>query len=302
MTNGATNGRWAWPADLHRSGVVGMNARNLHYLARLNPRAHYPRLDDKVLTKQLCEANGIAVPDTYAVVERFGEIRQLDRLLGSRTEFVVKPARGAGGRGVLVVVGRDAETFELARGTRLSSAELRYHLSTILSGLYSLGGRADRAIIEQRIRPHDVFRTVSVDGTPDVRVLVYRFTPAMAMLRLPTRASGGRANLHQGAVGVGVDMETGRTRGGVWHSRAVGAHPDTGASVAGHQIPHWDAILGHAARLGRALEMGYVGVDVVLDAERGPVVLEANTRPGLAIQIANRRGLRDVLDRIDRGL
>lgn len=44
-----------------------------------------------------------------------------------------------------------------------------------------------------------------------------------------------------------------------------------------------------------AIEMtglGYLGADFVLDKERGPVLLELNARPGLAIQIANRSGLR----------
>ena len=44
-------------------------------------------------------------------------------------------------------------------------------------------------------------------------------------------------------------------------------------------------------RLSHALQLGYVGVDIVLDANYGPMVLEANARPGLNIQIANNQGL-----------
>jgi hypothetical protein len=39
---------------------------------------------------------------------------------------------------------------------------------------------------------------------------------------------------------------------------------------------------------------------MVLDADLGPLVLELNARPGLAIQIANGRGLRGTLDAIDK--
>ena len=283
---------WAWPRELHERRVLGINARNLELLSVLNPRAHYPRLDDKVLTKQLCEAQGIPVPATYVVIERFGDIRQFADALGQHQEFVVKPARGAGGRGILVIVRHDGTDFETSRGSMLSLAEVKYHLSTALSGLYSLGGRPDRAIIEQRIRPHPVFESLVVGGTPDIRILVHRYAPVMAMLRLPTRASDGRANLHQGAVGVGIDLETGRTFGGVCRGRAITVHPDTGVPISGKEVPHWQEALDIAAELSKALQMGYIGVDIVLDATQGPLVLEANARPGLAIQIANRCGLR----------
>ena len=37
--------------------------------------------------------------------------------------------------------------------------------------------------------------------------------------------------------------------------------------------------------------MGYLGVDIVIDATAGPLMLELNARPGLNIQIANQEGL-----------
>ena len=45
--------------------------------------------------------------------------------------------------------------------------------------------------------------------------------------------------------------------------------------------------------------MGYIGVDFVIDAKIGAVVLEANARPGLAIQVAHRIGLLPRLKLID---
>jgi alpha-L-glutamate ligase-like protein len=283
---------WVWPCELRRRGVLGINRRNLAFLSPLNPRRLYPRVDDKTITKDICEARGIPVPETFAVVERYGDVRRWAELTAGHDEFVVKPARGSGGEGILVVIGRDDTGLVTANGRRWASSEVRYHLASILAGLYSLGARPDRAIIEQRIRPHAVFADLAVGGTPDVRVICHCGEPVMAMLRLPTRASDGRANLHQGAVGAGIDLDTGRTTGGVLFSRAVESHPDTQAPISGRQIPHWADLLDVARRLSRALELGYVGIDQVLDEERGPVVLEANARPGLAIQVANRRGLR----------
>ena len=128
-------------------------------------------------------------------------------------------------------------------------------------------------------------------GTPDVRIILYRHVPIMAMVRLPTVESQGRANLHQGAAAAAVHLVTGRTFGGVCKNRIVSRHPDTGELIAGFEIPGWKELLGAAMKLSDALEMGYIGVDFVVDASIGPVVLEANARPGLAIQVAHHIGL-----------
>jgi len=144
-----------------------------------------------------------------------------------------------------------------------------------------------------------VFAEVSYQGVPDIRVIVYRGYPAMAMVRLPTRASDGKANLHQGAVGAGVDMSLGETLTGVLDNDVVDEHPDTGALVSGLLIPQWDFILQSAARGYEVTELGYLGVDMVIDRDLGPLILEMNARPGLNIQIANCTGLASRIARID---
>src|SRR5207244_11055997 len=58
--------------------------------------------------------------------------------------------------------------------------------------------RPDQALLQQRVRLHPTFEAIAYKGIPDVRVVLYRNQTAMAMLRLPTKESNGRANLHQG--------------------------------------------------------------------------------------------------------
>ncbi|MCV6604657.1 MAG: alpha-L-glutamate ligase-like protein, partial [Porticoccaceae bacterium] len=123
--------------------------------------------------------------------------------------------------------------------------------------------------------------------------------PVMAMLRCSTRESDGKANLHQGAVGVGVDIVSGTSICAVQHNCNVERHPDTGHSFDGLSIPQWSKILKLAAGCFEMTGLGYLGADVVLDSKRGPLILEINARPGLAIQIANRAGLRKRLQEID---
>jgi alpha-L-glutamate ligase-like protein len=296
--------RWLFTAArrLRELGVLGMNRRNAACILDHNPRANFPLVDDKMRLHRLCRDIGVPTPDVFAEVTSYSMLRRLAALLGERGDFVLKPNRGSAGRGVLVVVVGDANGFRRHNGDLLRLDELKQHVSDILSGMYSLGGQPDSAIVQQRVRLHPAFAAVTYKGIPDVRVILYRDQPAMAMLRLPTKQSGGRANLHQGGIGVGVELETGLTHHAVQRDRSVERHPDTGRAVVGLRVPFWDEVLTMSRRVSEAVGLGYVGVDIVLDAARGPMLLEANARPGLAIQIANGRGLTPALEAIDERL
>jgi len=287
---------------LRKTGVLGLNERNSDFIMRLNPRRLYPRVDDKALTKELALAAGMAVPDLYGVIAHQGEVRLFPRLVADHDSFVIKPAQGSGGDGILVVTGRSKrkrDTFRLASGLLITQDEISYHLSNIVGGQYSLSGNPDKALLEYCVQFDPVFADVSYQGVPDIRVVVYRGYPAMAMVRLPTRASDGKANLHQGAVGAGIHMSTGVTMNGVLNNEVVDDHPDTGALVAGLEIPHWGFILESSAEAFEVTGLGYLGVDMVIDRNRGPLILEMNARPGLNIQIANGAGLRRRIERIE---
>jgi alpha-L-glutamate ligase-like protein len=289
------------PLRLRRRGVLGMNARNAGVVLGYNPRALFPLVDDKLLFLELCQRIGVPTPTLFAVFDRHGDLRYLGETLTAAPDCVIKPARGSSGRGVVVLTGSADDGCRRHNGSVATLGELRRHVSDVLSGLYSLGGRPDRALVQQRLRTHPTLERISYRGTPDVRVLVYRGEVALGMLRLPTLESGGRANLHQGGVGVGVDVQSGRTTRAVWRDRTVHRHPDTGAALGGREIPEWSAVLAMAKTVARATGLGYVGVDVVPDVG-GPVVLEANARPGLAIQTATGIGLQGVLAVIDRAI
>jgi alpha-L-glutamate ligase-like protein len=178
--------------------------------------------------------------------------------------------------------------------------EIRQQVSDIISGLYSLGERPDEALVQQRVLLHPAFQRICYQGIGDVRVIVYRKMPLMAMLRLPTKVSGGRANLHQGGIGAGVDLDTGLTCLAVMRDRVAERHPDTGVNLIGFEVPDWKQVIDMACKVASAVGLGYVGVDIVLDRDQGPLLLEANARPGLAIQVANGQGLLPRLHAIRR--
>lgn len=196
------------------------------------------------------------------------------------------------GNGIWVITGRDNNGYTRSGGRRIGLKHLRYHMAQILGGLYSLNGYPDRVIIQHLAKVHKSFADVSFNGVPDVRVIVFKGFPVMAMTRLPTRESGGRANLHQGALGAGIDLIHGTTTTCVHHNRIISIHPDTGRPLAGINIPYWNEILAMAVKGFDLTGLGYLGVDIIIDEKLGPLLLEMNARPGLAIQLANLTGLK----------
>ncbi len=286
--------------NLRKIGLIGIGQRNAHYVLRYNPRKFYPRVDDKLLTKQLAVAAGLPVPELFAVVREEHEIAELHAKLVDHEQFVVKPAHGSGGDGILVISGRRGDRYRRSNGHLMSRGEFEHHLSNALSGLFSLGGHPDHLLVEYCVQFDPVFDQVSYKGVPDIRIIVFLGYPVMAMVRLPTRLSDGKANLHQGAIGVGIDIPTGLTRRGVWGTEIIRDHPDTERTIVGLQIPRWDELLSMASRCYELSGLGYVGVDFVLDHAKGPMILELNARPGLAIQIANGNGLQHRLHKVER--
>ena len=289
---------FASPRRLHRLGVLGMNRRNAEFVMAHNARRLYPLVDNKLLTKQLALARGIAVPQLYAVIAAQHQSRDLGRIAAAHEDFVIKPAHGSGGNGILVVCGRFGNSFRKPNGDLITLSAMQHHVSNIVSGMYSLGGLPDQALIEYRVKFDPFFEHLSFQGVPDIRVIVFRGVPVAAMARLPTRASGGRANLHQGAMGVGIDLATGISRDGVLRNRACAVHPDTGHTAVGIVTPHWERILRLAIECADTVGLGYLGADIVMDRDLGPLMLELNARPGLTVQVANQRGLLLNLERV----
>ena len=284
---------------LRQIGMVGIGQRNADYVLLYNPRKFYPRVDDKLITKRLAIEAGLPVPELYAVVSEEHQISELHEKLKPHEQFVVKPAHGSGGDGILVITGRRGDKYRRSNGNLMPREEFEHHLSNALSGLFSLGGHPDHLLVEYCVQFDPIFDQVSYKGVPDIRIIVFLGYPVMAMIRLPTRLSDGKANLHQGAIGVGIDIPSGKTKRGVWGTEIIREHPDTEHSIVGLQIPRWDELLNMASRCYELSGLGYVGVDFVLDRHQGPLILELNARPGLAIQMANGNGLLHRLKKVE---
>lgn len=286
-------------SKLQQIGVVGMNYRNIELIGRYNARSKYPLVDNKLFTKKIAKDIGISVTELYATVELQFQLKDLHKILAPYDSFVIKPNHGSGGKGILVITHKDNDSYVKLSGETLSLRDLQSHISNILSGLHSLGGRYDIAIIEKLVTFDPMFEKYSYEGVPDIRVIVYQGYPIMAMMRCPTHASDGKANLHQGAVGVGIDLKTGGAINAVIKNHPITNHPDTGYGFSDLHIPDWEKILNIAALSYDMTGLGYLGADIVFDKNLGPLLLELNARPGLSIQIANGKGLKKRIKLID---
>jgi alpha-L-glutamate ligase-like protein len=287
------------PFKLRRKGIMGMNKRNHSYIGRYNDRSKYPLVDDKLQTKLIAQRAGCTVPKLIGVISNQADVKSIHAMVKEWPGFVIKPARGSGGKGILVIMSHKDGVYTKPSGATINQQDVERHISNALAGLFSLGGKNDVAVVENLIKFDDCFEGFSYEGVPDVRIIVFKGYPVMAMMRLSTSASDGKANLHQGAVGVGLDIATGKAVRAVQFNLPITEHPDTGKELSTLQVPHWKKLLTLASSAWEMTGLGYMGTDMVLDKEEGPMVLELNARPGLAIQIANGAGLLPRLQHIE---
>jgi len=141
-------------------------------------------VDNKLQTKLLVAKQGIATPHLIGALRTQRDLQDLPTFLQPHDGFVIKPAKGSGGKGIMVIVASRDEIFVKSNGQELPVYEIRHHVSNILSGLFSLGGTPDVAIVEELIKPESSYKDLSVEGLPDIRIIVYRGFPVMAMMRL----------------------------------------------------------------------------------------------------------------------
>ncbi len=275
--------------------VMGMNQRNLGLIYPNNARKNYKYADDKYLAKEIMEANNVKCPRTYGVVEKIGEIEEVWQMVSQWPMLVVKPAKGAGGKGIMILK-RQGDQWRKGSGP-ISESQIFTHIANIIFGVFSFGDD-DLALIEEYVVPHEFFGEIYPAGVPDFRVILLRGVPVMGMLRMPTARSNGKANLHQGGLGIGVDMETGKLKQAYDGKRHMATHPDSGSVITGKPIPHWEELVALSVQTAKEFPLDYLGVDLVMDKTHGPMVMEVNVRPGLGIQLANQEGMKEALKRL----
>ena len=274
-------------------GVMGLNRRNIELIYPNNNRKDYSLADDKVQTKTILHNHNIAAAETYAVITRIGDIKRQWKLVADKQTLAIKPANGSGGGGIKILK-KNKEGKWLSSGKIISNAEILNHITNIVSGFYSKSS-SDSCLIEECIIPHPFFAQIYGDGVPDFRIITLDAIPLMAMLRMPTSKSEGKANLHQNGVGIGVDMATGTLTQVFDGEKYLNHHPDNPENIVGKDIPFWKEMCELAKKTAQVFPLKYLGIDIVLDDNKGPQIMEVNVRPGLGIQLVNKYGLANAI-------
>lgn len=277
----------------NRKSVLGINERNLTYIREYNRSKAKRIADDKILTKTVLSKAGIPTPKLIKTIKTLQELRHLD-VNTLPNSFVLKPVTGLEGGGIEIFYNRDKDGNWI-RGdkSKVSQDDFYHHCVDILNGRYSIHQEPDAILLEERVKVHHDFKYYAYKGTPDIRIIVFNNIPVMSYVRLPTKESGGRANLAQGAIGVGIDIAKGRTTSAI-HGKSgyIEYVPGTKLRLSGLKIPYWSKILTYAVDAQKATDLRFAAVDFLLDRDLGPVIVELNARPGLSIQLANDDGLR----------
>lgn len=290
--------------------ILGLNRRNQEYIRPFNPPSAKRIADNKILTKKVLAKENIKTPEVYKLIRNKQQLKFIDWDSLPKS-FVIKPNQGTGGNGIIVFYGKKKGQYAWIRpnGDIMTKNDIILHVENILDGRFSMGNRKDIAIIEERVKTAPLLKQYSYKGVPDIRVICFNGVPIMAMTRIPTKRSNGTANLHSGAICTGIDIATGITTYSMQmdtNSPFSDTYEDIDTTqdlkenkiLSGIHIPEWDSILEIALKCQRVSKLGYIGVDIALDAEHGPIVFELNARPGLGIQVANKAGLRWRLEKV----
>ncbi|GIK83606.1 MAG: hypothetical protein BroJett025_02280 [Patescibacteria group bacterium] len=281
------------------SHILGMNAR--YQYTKLNSIKAKNYGFSKLKTKELLIENNIATAQVFHVFETLQDIDNINWEI-IPVPFVLKPASGSAGKGIWVVTKKltNKAQWKLSTGATISEDDLNLHVNNILDGEFSTWGSAHKAILEEKIPAHPDLSKYSYKGTPDIRVVVFNSVPVMAMARIPTKESEGKANLDQGAIGLGIDIATGLTTYAVKGKKERITHfPGTKKKVSGIKIPHWNRVLETAVKAASVAGYKFMGADIFIHPEKGPMIVELNGFPGLSIQICNRAGLKRRIERVE---
>lgn len=281
------------------SHILGMNAR--YRYTKFNSSKSKSYGFSKLRTKELLNSHNIPTAQVYHV---FSSLQDLDDVNWEiiPAPFVIKPASGSAGKGIVVVTKKIANqsVWVTSDNEHITEDDMSLHVNNILDGEFSTWGSSHKAIVEEMIPAHPALMKYAYKGTPDIRVIVFNSVPIMAMARIPTKESHGRANLDQGAIALGIDLATGISTYGLYgKGTRITRFPHNNKKVNGIRIPEWSKVLKIAVDAANAAGYVYMGADIFIHPDKGPMIVELNGFPGLSIQLANRAGLKRRLERVE---
>lgn len=246
----------------------------LHEFSEFRPRVH--GLADQGFVRPVTGASFDGAPIRLR--------KWLPSQLKESSKLVLKHLRGTGGKQVYICKYDAGEYF--INDTRVTETELCERANEFENYLIT-------DFVDQHPYADDLY-----DGaTNTVRIITIwddeleEITIPAAVQRIGTDRSKPADNWSSGGLSAHIDTETGEIGRAAqfpfsgelnWFEE----HPETGSKIAGRRIPRWEAIKETIEEIAMYnTNVPAVGWDVILDESGTPMVIEANTGPGLNLQI-----------------
>lgn len=252
-----------------------------HHKARLQrdvqPYVYRILFDDKFLCNMHCKAIGIRTPYTYGTIDPGQDYRaQIQSWLhaSSGQALFIKPIIGSGGRNAAIAKksGNDIIVRTMMRSTPLHDYVLE-----------------EKSVVQEKISQDSRMAAVSRSSVNTLRLVTMLTKHGEAIVaKALIRFGVGEAivdNFGAGGVAIGVDCETGKLSKYGYDEKRNGylAHPTTGIVFEDFVVPDWERLCNAAIEVQSAFRFyRLLGLDVAMDENGEPVVIEINASPDLA--------------------
>jgi len=267
-----------------RAGAFLHQERILELLAALHPEQAYPQIWDKRDFFEACARRGLpAIPVLLSFSGGQTDPQEPPADLGAG-DLCSKPARGFYGSEVKLWRRRTDGRYESDSGALRTTAELL--------DAFRQASRNQPYVLQPRISNHPALARFSSGALCTVRMHTGRrrdgtIESYLPVLKMPAGTTTVD-NFHAGNLAAPVEMKSGRLGFGLHRDRwgmvtGVERHPDTGARIAGFELPHWSALQSLARRAQAELtDAPLAAFDIAITRE-GPVLVEGNLLFGAEI-------------------
>ncbi len=313
-------------------GILWLNKRNINYIKKRNPKKQIRLANSKYHTKKFLAERGIPVPQTLWVIKNRKKLFQYNFNKFKTENFVVKPNQWSKWRWIFIIKKlKEREANNTLKGQwsrhkwlkkrreiiysykeelfnnqlfivnkkKLSDRWLKQQLVSIIDGQYSIGSKNDVILIEELVKPSKEFLPFCEHGLADIRIICFNLVPIAAMLRMPTKKSGGKANLAQWGIGFGVDISSGKIVSMKNKKRIhYESFPEEFTSFFHKKINNRDDMLLYSSSIQYFTNIGFIGLDRVLTPQ-WPKILEINARAWIEIQNITLKPLESILSKIE---
>lgn len=209
-------------------------------------------------------------------------INDLKKFLNHKEFFMIKPYDGLGGADVSKV--KVSEIGDI----------LAFYQKLVDEHLF----------LEELVIQHDALNKLCPASVNTIRIMTFNDHNKPTILWAGLRIGNGINsvdNFHAGGMSSEIDIDTGVLINNALDKDLIeyDKHPVTKTKIKGFKIPYFnevkEMVLKGALESDKILVVGW---DIAITPS-GPVVIEANRRPGFdVVQVASRRGRKDIIDEV----